>query len=60
MKVYAFQACYGELAAWSVELRERAVLRLGELSEVFLESASSGGRPVWPYLQRSGRGRQPV
>jgi hypothetical protein len=30
--VYAFQARDGELAAWSVEIRERAVLRLGELN----------------------------
>ena len=33
LKVYAFQARDGELASWAVEIRERAVLRLGELTD---------------------------
>lgn len=33
MKDYAFKACDCELTFWAVEIRERAVLRLGELTD---------------------------
>ena len=41
--VYAFQARDGELAAWAVEIRERAALRLGELNAE--GPKARGGRP---------------